>query len=161
MNELAVGISTADTLGDLRREELVQRVQPTNSTGTPSKGNDPLVRIVRHVLGQRCFYPLFPPSPASQLPLDLSHSHLCAFGNSTPDLILLPSSTTKPFIRVVDSAVVVNPGSLVRADESQLPSAFIQMQVEPMPREALQGGEEDSLLTHSLYDRARIDLVYT
>lgn len=165
VNELAIGVSTADTLGDLRREELVQRVQP-GSSGTPqSKGvNDPIVRLVRHVLGQRHFYPLFPPSPASQLPLDLSHSRLCAFDTSTPDLILLPSTSTKPCIRVVDSSVVVNPGSLVCSDESAThPSAFVQMQVDPMPHEKLQAtiDDDDPLLTHELHHRARIDLVYT
>lgn len=165
VNELAIGVSTADTLGDLRREELVQRVQ-SGSQGTPqSKGvNDPIVRLARHVLGQRHFYPLFPPSPVSRVPLDLSHSRLCAFDTSTPDLILLPSTSTKPCIRIVDSSVVVNPGSLVSSDESGThPSAYVQMQVDPMPRERLQAtiDDADPLLTHELYRRARIDLVYT
>jgi len=59
---------------------------------------------------------------------------------------------------------VVNPGSLVCSDESAThPSAFVQLQVDPMPHEKLQAtiDDDDPLLTHELHHRARIDLVYT
>lgn len=56
VNELAIGVATVDVLGDLRREELVQRVQPMNPSGTPGpKVTDPMMRLSRHVLGQRRF----------------------------------------------------------------------------------------------------------
>jgi len=160
VNELAIGVSTADVLSDLRREELVQRVQPSGEArGTPgAKAADLMSRLSRHVLSQRSFYPLF---PAAQLPLDLSHSRLCALDQVTPDLLLLPSPRVKSFLRVVDSTMVANPGTLARVDATAPAPAFVRLQVAPMARNALyQGTEADAeLVTHELYQRARIELV--
>lgn len=167
INELAIGVSTADVLGDLRREELVQRVNPgaeAKPSGAPAaEARDPMMRLARHVLGQRSFYPIFPPSAASMLPLDLSHSRLCTLDQVTPDMLLLPSPKVKPFLRVVDSTIVVNPGTLAAAQPGASPSSFVRMQVDAMPRDALfQGDETESeLVTHELYRRARIDLMHT
>ena len=149
INELALGVSTADTLGDLQREELVQRVAAPDSV---RRGADPMVRLSRHVLGQRSFYPLFPPSAASRLPLDLSHSALCTLEQVTPDLLLLPSRI-KPFLRVVDSAVIVNPGQLGAHSGHD---AFARIQVEPLAPTG-----PDELVVHELYRRARVELVHT
>ena len=174
INELAIGISTADVLGDLRREELVQRVTAAEPRrdGTPSAPDtrDPMSRLSRHVLCQRSFYPLFPPSAASMLPLDLSHSSLCALDQVTPDMLLLPSTRVRPYLRVVDSTIVVNPGSLAggapagpadgtpAATSAPNAPAFVRIQVDPMPQDALEG-DEGELVTHDLYNRARIELV--
>ncbi|WFD33634.1 DNA-directed DNA polymerase alpha subunit pol12 [Malassezia cuniculi] len=151
INELAIGVSTADVLGDLQREELVQRVAAAPD-GT-RRGADPMVRLARHVLGQRNFYPLFPPSATSGLPLDLSHSALCALQQVTPDLLILPSRV-RPFLRVVDSAVVVNPGQLA----SENGDSFVRTQVEPF---GSLDGEPEDLVVHELYRRARVELVHT
>lgn len=166
INELAIGVSTADLLGDLRREELVQRVQPgadSKGSASSSDARDPMMRLARHVLAQRSFYPIFPPSSASMLPLDLSHSRLCTLDQVTPDLLLLPSPKTKPFLRVVDSTMVVNPGALAPTQPAQAPGAFMRMQVDALPREALFRGDDadQELVTHELYARARLDLVHT
>ena len=169
INELAIGVSTADVLGDLRREELVQRVQADDKAPSSADARDPMMRLARHVLGQRSFYPIFPPSSASMLPLDLSHSRLCGLDQVTPDLLLLPSARVKPFLRVVDSTMVVNPGALASPAPAGTPKAagnlpsFVRMQVDAMPRDTLFQGEEASheLITHELYSRARIDLVHT
>lgn len=155
-------------LGDLRREELVQRVQPGPSAegkpATPStKGTDPMMRWARHVLSQRHFYPLFPSSSASQLPLDLSHSRLCTLDQITPDIVLLPSPRTKPFLRVVDSTVVINPGTLARSGMDAPGPSFVRMQIDPLPRSTLvrAPGESQEMISHEVYQRARIDLVHT
>lgn len=166
INELAIGVSTADVLGDLRREELVQRVQPgadSKAGASSSDARDPMMRLARHVLAQRSFYPIFPPSSASMLPLDLSHSRLCTLDQVTPDLLLLPSPKTKPFLRVVDSTMVVNPGALAPTQPAQAPGAFVRMQVDALPRETLFRGDDadQELVTHELYARARLDLVHT
>jgi len=172
VNELAIGVTTVDVLGDLRREELVQRVQPMNASGTPGpKMTDPMMRLSRHILGQRryvdsaqtSFYPIFPPSPASNVSLDLSHSHLCDLDQVTPDVLLLPSAKVKPFVCVVDSTVVVNPGTLAPPTSDAQSTAFVCMQVDPLPRSAVfrSNEEAEELITHELYNRARIDLVHT
>lgn len=70
----------------------------------------------------------------------------------------------KPFVRMVDSTMIVNPGVLVRSDKQAQPSAFAQMQVEPMPLDELRVSSDidaNELVTHKLYQRARMDLVYT
>ena len=163
INELAIGVSTADVLGDLQREELVQRVAAPDGA---RRGADPMVRLARHVLGQRrcvranSFYPLFPPSSASLLPLDLSHSSLCALQQVTPDILLLPSSRVKPFLRVVDSTVVVNPGRLANSSDGGggAQDSFVRIQVEPFGSLA---GDPNDLVVHELYRRARVELVHT
>ncbi|WFC97718.1 DNA-directed DNA polymerase alpha subunit pol12 [Malassezia yamatoensis] len=171
VNELAIGVSTADVLGDLRREELVQRVQPTGAsrngnklpTAAANDARDPMLRLSRHVLSQRTFYPIFPPSSSSKLPLDLTHSRLCALDQVTPDLMFLPSRTVKPFLRLVDSTMVVNCGALVGQNENRMPATFVRMQINAMPRDTFHSGDQsvDELVTHELYKRARIDLVQT
>ena len=122
-----------------------------------------MMRLARHVLAQRSFYPIFPPSSASMLPLDLSHSRLCTLDQVTPDLLLLPSPKTKPFLRVVDSTMVVNPGALAPTQPAQVPGAFVRMQVDALPRVTLFRGDDadQELVTHELYARARLDLVHT
>ncbi|PKI85147.1 DNA-directed DNA polymerase alpha subunit pol12 [Malassezia vespertilionis] len=174
INELAIGVTTADVLGDLRREELMQKVGAvhTSTDGqqrapeSSADARDPMMRLARHALGQRSFYPLFPPSSLSKLPLDLSHSRLCALEQITPDLLLLPSTRVKPFIRVVDSTLVVNPGPLASsAHDTPRPNSngsFVRIQVAPMDRAALdQGAEDTELITHDLFGRAKIDLMQT
>ncbi|WFD41803.1 DNA-directed DNA polymerase alpha subunit pol12 [Malassezia psittaci] len=171
VNELAIGVSTADVLGDLRREELVQRVQAAGTTPAGNKlptaaandARDPMLRLSRHVLSQRTFYPIFPPSSSSKLPLDLTHSRLCALDQVTPDLMILPSTTVKPFLRLVDSTMVVNCGALVGRKENRMPGTFVRMQISAMPRDSLHSDDQsaDELVTHELYKRARIDLVQT
>lgn len=81
----------------------------------------------------------------------------------TPDLLLLPSSKVKPFVRVVDSTMMVNPGTLVQPTSDAQPSAFVCMQVDPLPRSAVfrSNDEAEELITHELYSRARMDLVHT
>ncbi|WFD30219.1 DNA-directed DNA polymerase alpha subunit pol12 [Malassezia sp. CBS 17886] len=166
VNELAIGVSTADVLGDLRREEVVQRVQSAGA-GAAADARDPIVRLVRHVLCQRSFYPVFPPPPSSTVPLDLSHSQLCALDNVTPDIMLLPTARAKPFVRLVDSALAVNPGPLAGDDASggrTAPSAaFLRVQVRAMPRASVfQGAErEGDMVEHDAAARARVELVQT
>ena len=81
----------------------------------------------------------------------------------TPDLLLLPSSKVKPFVRVVDSTVVVNPGTLAQPTSETQPTAFVCVQVDPLPRSSVfrSSEEAEELITHELYNRARIDLVHT
>jgi DNA polymerase alpha subunit B len=49
--------------------------------------------LVRHVLGQRNFYPIFPPTEAyaSEVNLDVTHFGLLKMDGPQPDLLILPS----------------------------------------------------------------------
>lgn len=163
VNELVVGVTSADSLGDVKAEEMVTRVEASSSFSgggggggggggsIASKNKETNTRWSRSVISQRCFYPLYPP-PAS-LAYDTSHSHLLQFPAVTPDLLLLPSAKLpKPFIRVVSSATVVQPGSTIKG-------SVVCIQVDPLKREELQAKGEAETINAKLYDRARVDIL--
>lgn len=103
LNEMLVAISASDVLYDLRREEV--------TVGKPTD-NNLLSRLPRHLIQQRHFYPLFPPSERSSLPrtgtgngvatgmpLDVSYLKLGEMLDVRPDLLITPSSLP-PFGKV-------------------------------------------------------------
>lgn len=61
VNEVVLGVSTADALRDLRSEELVLRLKrqapskamPTSSSSQRVQGEDVIARAIRHILSQR------------------------------------------------------------------------------------------------------------
>ncbi|SOV09451.1 related to DNA polymerase alpha 70 kDa subunit [Ustilago sp. UG-2017a] len=163
VNELVLGTTTADSLGDLKSEEFVTRIEssPHRNPNPPiavaeavaGKNKEPNTRYSRSIISQRSFYPLFPPPTSSNLAYDTSHSHLLNFPAVTPDLLILPSGKiTKPFIRVVNSATVIQPGSVAKG-------SVVAVQVDPMKKEQLEARGGMDQINSSLWDRARIDLV--
>jgi DNA polymerase alpha subunit B len=52
-----------------------------------------MASLVRHVLGQRSFYPLFPvpENMAGEVNLDVTHQKLLRLDDTAPDLLILPS----------------------------------------------------------------------
>ncbi|CAD6901167.1 unnamed protein product [Tilletia controversa] len=186
INEVTIAVSTADVLKDLKAEELVQRVSdPAAAQSRPNGENaaaapkDQVARLIRHVLSQRSFYPLYPSSPASALTLDVTHSNLATFPSVTPDVLILPS-TLKSFARVIDSTVVLNPGfaTATSATNSSQPTAegkeggqpmtVARMIVAPLSREELEelegtrGVNEETGQDgepHRIYERTRVDLI--
>ncbi|CBQ72935.1 related to DNA polymerase alpha 70 kDa subunit [Sporisorium reilianum SRZ2] len=157
VNELVVGVTSADALGDLKGDEMVMRIEaasaaaPMGADSVASKNKETNTRWSRALLSQHSFYPLFPPPAA--LPFDTSHSHLLQFPAVTPDLLVLPSAKlAKPFIRVVSSATVVQPGSVARGSVACI-------QVQPLARAELEASAEADVINARLYDRARVDVV--
>ena len=105
LNEIVVHISALDVLYDLRREEVV--------TGKPRETNL-LARLPRHLVQQRHFYPLFPPTDRTALakpsgqngddvatgtPLDISYLKLGEWLTVRPDMLVTPSALS-PFANV-------------------------------------------------------------
>lgn len=175
INEVIVGASTVDVLRDLRSEELLVDLVAgmTASQERQTGERDAMARTVRHVLHQRHFYPLYPASTASEVPLDVSHAKLAAFTGVSPDILLLPSVLT-PFAKIVDGSVVVNPGQTARGGGgggNDSCGTCVKLQVQPMAKDALQraqsgGGNgagaddaEEVRMQHSIYDRTRVDIV--
>ena len=108
INETLVAISASDVLYNLRREEV--------SVGKP-KDNSLLSRLPKHLIEQRHFYPLFPPSDrkalprtgtedglATGMPMDLSYLKLGEWLNVRPDMLITPSALP-PFGKVCTHAV--------------------------------------------------------
>lgn len=57
---------------------------------------DPLANHIRQVLGQRSFYPIFPPPEdvAGEVNLDVTHYPLLKM-DQAPDILILPSRLNK------------------------------------------------------------------
>ncbi|GAC71906.1 DNA polymerase alpha-primase complex, polymerase-associated subunit B [Moesziomyces antarcticus T-34] len=156
INELVVGATTADSLGDIKAEEMVTRIEASpNITVVPTeavaaRNKETNTRWSRAVLSQRSFYPLYPPPTSARLAYDTSHSHLLNFPAVSPDLLLLPSTKiTKPFIRVVASSTIVQPASLAAG-------SLASIHINPFSKDQL---DKQATLNANLYDRARIDLI--
>jgi DNA polymerase alpha subunit B len=94
LNEVVIGVSTQDILGELRREEVA---------GGASQ-EEMLTRLPRHLIEQRHYFPLFPPVARENLPktgtesglatgscLDLGYLKLGEMLNVRPDVLITPS----------------------------------------------------------------------
>ena len=102
LNEVVVGFSSQDILWDLRMQEVV--------LGKASEPNM-LNRLPRHVIRQRHFFPLFPPTERNKLPktsageeptgtpIETSYLKLGEWLNVRPDILIMPSALT-PFAKV-------------------------------------------------------------
>lgn len=163
LNEVVVAVTTADTLFDLCRAQIL--VHPPSLPPAPQSviSIPPATRAVRHILTQRAFYPLFPPPPAPGAtgpggggpPLDLAYLRLADFVNVLPDVLIFPSQLDG-FARTVDSVVAVNPGWVCRKAGY---GTFVEMWI---------GGREDGMgedvsqegvVEHKVWERARVEVV--
>ncbi|KAF9880984.1 DNA polymerase alpha primase associated subunit [Colletotrichum karsti] len=153
INEMVMGVSSQDILWQLKHEELVAR---------PSDSN-PLSRLSRHLLEQRHFFPLFPPTDRQKLPktgtqegmppgamLDLSYLKLGEMVNVRPDVLIVPSFLP-PFAKVVESVLVINPGYLSKRRGA---GTYARMTLFPPKIET----QSDAVVSHSIFDRARVEV---
>ncbi len=105
VNEVVLGISSQDALWELRAEELAK-------AGGTLSGGDLMARLCRHLIEQRHYYPVYPPTDRARLPktgtqegtatgavLDLSYMKLGEMVNVRPDVMLTPSALP-PFAKV-------------------------------------------------------------
>ena len=112
LNEIVIGISSQDVLNDLRREEVV--------VGQPKERNI-MARLPRHLIHQRHFSPIFPPSDrtnlprtgteggiATGMPLDNAYLKLGEWLNVRPDMLITPS-TLSPFVKVSSPSHLTKP----------------------------------------------------
>ncbi|XP_039909586.1 DNA polymerase alpha subunit B, partial [Hirundo rustica] len=95
------GLTSTDLLFHMGAEEI------SSSSGI----SDRFTRILRHVLTQRTFYPLFPPSEE----LNVHFEALAALAALpvTPDVLVTPSEL-RFFIKDVLGCVCINPGRLTK-----------------------------------------------
>lgn len=97
---VTVGFTSTDILFHMGAEEI--------SCGT---GSDRFSRIMKHMLSQRSFYPLYPPMED----VNLDYERLQYFGQMqlTPDVLILPSEL-RYFVKDVIGCVCINPGRLTK-----------------------------------------------
>ncbi|XP_053735684.1 DNA polymerase alpha subunit B [Synchiropus splendidus] len=94
------GLTSTDILFHMVAEEI--------SCGT---GSDRFSRILKHMLIQKSYYPLYPPAEE----VNMDYERFQSFGQMavTPDVLLVPSEM-RYFIKDVVGCVCVNPGRLTK-----------------------------------------------
>uniref|UniRef100_A0A3Q4M7W5 DNA polymerase alpha subunit B n=1 Tax=Neolamprologus brichardi TaxID=32507 RepID=A0A3Q4M7W5_NEOBR len=97
---VTIGLTSTDILIHMGAEEI--------SCGT---GSDKFSRILKHMLTQRSYYPLYPPADD----LNMDYEKLQSFGQMplTPDILVVPSEM-RYFVKDVVGCVCVNPGRLTK-----------------------------------------------
>lgn len=116
-NQVKIGCCSVDILKHLSAEETSR----ISKDGTPS---DRMSRLSNHILGQRSFYPLYP--PAESVPLDFSLAPEALSISLIPDILILPSDM-KYFVKVLShgergegekpvKCICVNPGRLAKGE---------------------------------------------
>jgi len=196
LNEVVVAITAQDVLYELRREECT-----AGQLTLPVAERDMLARLSRQLVEQRHFFPLFPPTGRANLQkpsenaldvdadattdtststalatgamLDTSYLALAEFSHVRPDILITPSALP-PFAKVVESVVVVNPGTLSKKRGA---GTFVQMVLggRTVKDEERGEGKEDvdmgneelggkaqgqaKLVPHLVFERARVDVV--
>lgn len=128
MNEMVIGISSQDILYELRTEELAKT------------SGDLMGRLVRYLVEQRHYFPLFPTTERGKLPktgteegiatgavVDVSYLRLGEMVNVRPDVVLVPSSLP-PFVKVCFAVVlcVVREANSVRLLRVYWPSILVR-----------------------------------
>ncbi|ORY32273.1 DNA polymerase alpha subunit B N-terminal-domain-containing protein [Naematelia encephala] len=162
INETVISITSTDTLFHLRREEVLQRAEEAEPDPEAKSGEtkDAMAGLVRHLLGQRSFYPIFPPpeAHAGEVNLDVTHYGLLKMEGCAPDVLVLPSKL-KHFSKIVDSTLVVNPAHISRAHSA---GTFAKILVHPMKRDELESSDMDvdggDMREHKVYERARSEI---
>lgn len=94
------GVTSTDILFHMSAEEI--------SCGT---GSDRFSRILKHMLTQRSYYPLYPPVEE----VNMDYEKFQSFGQMplTPDVLIVPSEL-RYFVKDVVGCVCVNPGRLTK-----------------------------------------------
>uniref|UniRef100_A0A665XEE2 DNA polymerase alpha subunit B n=1 Tax=Echeneis naucrates TaxID=173247 RepID=A0A665XEE2_ECHNA len=94
------GLTSTDILFHMGAEEI--------SCGT---GSDRFSRILKHMLTQRSYYPLYP--PVEEVNMDYEKFEIFAQMPLTPDILIIPSEL-RYFVKDVVGCVCVNPGRLTK-----------------------------------------------
>ncbi|KAI9371827.1 DNA polymerase alpha subunit B N-terminal-domain-containing protein [Aspergillus egyptiacus] len=156
LNETVIGMCSHDVLYELRKEEALH--------GKPKEANL-LTRLTKYLIEQRHFLPIFPPSSRDTLPkpgfegglatgaaVDVAYSKLGEWWNVRPDILIVPSMLP-PFVKVVDSILTINPGTL---SKRRAAGTYAQMAIHP--RVVGEDEREQKHISHRLYERARVDI---
>ncbi|XP_022447211.1 DNA polymerase alpha subunit B isoform X1 [Delphinapterus leucas] len=101
INGMIFGLTSTDLLLHMGAEEI------SSSSGT----SDRFSRILKHILTQRSYYPLYPPQEA--MAIDYENFYAYAQLPVTPDVFIAPSEL-RYFVKDILGCVCVNPGRLTK-----------------------------------------------
>ncbi|XP_071961959.1 DNA polymerase alpha subunit B-like [Antedon mediterranea] len=116
INGIVFGITSTDILFHLGAEEI---------SLCPPGTSDRLGRLVKHLLMQQTYYPLYP--PPCGMPVDFEQFERYAKMSVTPNLLIVPSNL-RYFIKEVDGCLCVNPGRLTKG---QVGGTYCRLVVQP------------------------------
>uniref|UniRef100_A0A9R1SIZ9 DNA polymerase alpha subunit B n=2 Tax=Cyprinus carpio TaxID=7962 RepID=A0A9R1SIZ9_CYPCA len=116
INNVTFGLTSTDILFHMGAEEI--------SSGT---GTERFSRIMKHMLTQRSYYPLYP--PAEEVNMDYDKFQQFGQMNITPDILIVPSEL-RYFIKDVIGCVCVNPGRLTKG---QVGGTYGRLLIQPNP----------------------------
>ncbi len=132
INDITIGLTSTDTILNISNEMVSHGLPP----GTR------LTRIAEHFLQQKSYYPLFPPSPATNtenVTLDVN----ARAGYSIPvqpDILLLPSKVMNFVKDIANGTTVVNPGYLVKGSKG---GTFSVIDIHPPKAGSSQSSNDD------------------
>ncbi|OCT83985.1 polymerase (DNA directed), alpha 2, accessory subunit L homeolog isoform X1 [Xenopus laevis] len=101
VNGVVIGMTSTDLLFHMGAEEI------SSSAGAP----DRFSRILRHILTQRSYYPLYPPNEEINIDYEALYSYTPM--PVTPDVFIVPSEL-RYFIKDVTGCICINPGRLTK-----------------------------------------------
>ncbi|XP_051965080.1 DNA polymerase alpha subunit B-like [Xyrauchen texanus] len=116
IGKVTFGLTSTDILFHMGAEEI--------SSGT---GTERFSRIMKHMLTQRSYYPLYPPAEE----VNMDYEKFQHFGQMaiTPDILIVPSEL-RYFIKDVIGCVCVNPGRLTKG---QVGGTYGRLLIQPNP----------------------------
>ncbi|XP_056657329.1 DNA polymerase alpha subunit B-like isoform X2 [Monodelphis domestica] len=101
VNGVVLGLTSTDLLFHMGAEEI----------SSSSSTSDRFSRILKHILTQRSYYPLYP--PFEEMSIDFEHFYSYAQLPVTPDVFIVPSEL-RYFVKDILGCVCVNPGRLTK-----------------------------------------------
>lgn len=144
INDVTIGVTSTDILFHLQCTECNANLAPGSR----------LARIAQHLVQQRSYYPLFPAAKGASLDLSKSKDWEMAV---QPDILIVPSKLATFARQVLDTTVVVNPGTLAKGTSG---GTYAVMDVHPMKKEDLEKSmETDNGLEKGMQDRLRVDVI--
>ncbi|KAL2077557.1 hypothetical protein ACEWY4_027061 [Coilia grayii] len=100
IEEVTFGLTSTDILFYLGAEEI-----------SCAAGSERFSRIMKHMLTQRSYYPLYPPT--EEINMDYEKFQMHGYMSVTPDVLVVPSEL-RYFIKDVIGCVCINPGRLTK-----------------------------------------------
>ncbi|TMW63425.1 hypothetical protein Poli38472_002366 [Pythium oligandrum] len=143
INDVVVGVSALDIVMHLSSNELYR---------AQARDQNRLLRLCQQVVDQRSYYPLFPPPPNAEAPIDLRYMTQFQF-ERTPDVLILPSMLNRFCGRVHDS-ICVNPGQLCKGESG---GTFAALTVLPLSKDKITNSTTDEV-AHFVPDRTTVDI---
>ncbi|KAI9922635.1 hypothetical protein PsorP6_002114 [Peronosclerospora sorghi] len=160
INGIVFGVSTLDVVMHLSSNELYRsqvrdpnRLLRLSEQVCDGSSNQCLCIDLDLTLSAfRSYYPIFPPPPSSEAPIDLKYMKQFQF-ERTPDILLLSSILNRFCGRAKDS-ICINPGQLCKGESG---GTFAQITIFPLPYENIESASDD-MCAHFIPDRSIVEI---